>query len=139
MVPNVLLRLRHRSIDFLGRLRKPSAIRGRAQFGRLTPLKEQLGLLVKIGKLLDVAAFGVRIRRQVAQTLLFRPAAGHGKGAVRITRGHNARQDPACLVQSLLQKWRGLFAKAPGEFPVPQFGGGVCIIAQPANTWKKCQ
>src|ERR1017187_5423705 len=112
-----------------GRLREPAAVFAGPRLRRLAALDQHPRFLVETGELLDIAALGPGVGGQVPEPLLLRPAARHREGAVRIARGDNARQDPACLVQSFLDEGRGVLAEALLKLPLPDFRGRVGIVA----------
>src|SRR5574341_750282 len=104
-------RLSRRCAYFCRPAREPAAVLRRPDFRCLAVLEEQLRFFIEVGELLDIAAFGFGISRQVAQPLFFRPAARHRESAVWIARGHNAGQHPASLMMRFFYEWRRCFAK----------------------------
>src|SRR5512140_292523 len=137
MSAHAVLRVSDGSADLSGGSSKPLTVRARPHFCGFPAFHEHLRLLIETGELLDVAAFGPGIIPQIAEPLLFRPATGHGERAVRIARSHNARQDPARLVQGFLDRRPRLPAEAHFKISLPYFRGRVCVIAHPSENLEK--
>src|SRR5207249_2855892 len=101
--------------------------------GGLGAFNQVAGLVIETGELLEIAAFGFGVGRQVSEPLFFRPAAGGGKITVGITRRYNPWQHLAGVVQAGLEARRGILAESFLKFMLPDFGRRVRVVTDAAK------